>query len=120
MESTAYDEVEARAKLWRARMEQAYYSWYGAPRAKRTQQFQSGSDGYFCFYAESDTSDAYSVLGCSSYASNQELVVAYRHAVKRCHPDLVKGTSDDVLRRATESMVRLNAAWESIRKARHI
>ena len=65
---------------------------------------------------------AYDLLGCSSDASNGEVKAAYRKAAKAYHPDLLRanGVPEDLIAVANEKMIKLNEAWERIRKERGI
>lgn len=66
--------------------------------------------------------EAYETLGCGPSDANDAVRRAYRNAAKRHHPDLLraKGGSDAQIRAASEMMVRINAAWELVRRARGI
>ena len=66
--------------------------------------------------------DPYEVLGCSSYATDDELRRAYRALAKKHHPDLLRaqGLPEEMVERANEKMARINAAWNEIRSARGI
>ena len=66
--------------------------------------------------------DPYSVIGCSSTASDDEVRRAYREKAKQLHPDALRaqGLSDELLSRANAQMARINAAWSEIKKARNL
>ena len=69
-----------------------------------------------------DLRDAYGILGCNPSDPADVVRQAYRSAAKQNHPDLLRarGCSGREIRVATESMSRINAAWETIRKARKL
>ena len=64
--------------------------------------------------------DPYSVIGCESTATDEEVTKAYRKAAKRYHPDLLRanGVPEEMVAKATKKMAEINAAWEEIKKAR--
>jgi hypothetical protein len=66
--------------------------------------------------------DAYAIFGLKSSASDEALKHAYRTLAKKYHPDALraKGMSDDVVKKATDSMAKVNAAWQLIEKARRL
>ncbi len=66
--------------------------------------------------------DPYSVLGCSTSATNEEVRRAYRALAKKHHPDLLRaqGLPEEMIARANEQMARINAAWDEIKRARGI
>lgn len=66
--------------------------------------------------------EAYSILGVSSTASDDEVKKAYRAKAKKYHPDTLRaqGLPDEMVGKATEQMARVNAAWSEIKAARGI
>ena len=64
----------------------------------------------------------FDILGCDSSATNDELRRAYRAQAKKHHPDLLRaqGLPEEMVKRATEQMMRINGAWEEIKRARGI
>ena len=64
--------------------------------------------------------EAYSILGVSSTASDDEVKKAYRLKAKKYHPDTLRaqGLPDEMVGKATEQMARVNAAWSEIKSAR--
>ena len=64
----------------------------------------------------------FDILGCDSSATNDELRRAYRAQAKKHHPDLLRaqGLPEEMVKRATEQMTRINGAWEEIKRARGI
>ena len=66
--------------------------------------------------------EAYELLGCSPSDTNDAVRRAYRNAAKMYHPDMLraKGRSEAQIRAASETMARVNSAWELIRKERNI
>lgn len=71
---------------------------------------------------ESSIADAYTLLGLSADATNDEVKKAYRSLVREYHPDIIKsqGASDEYLKEATEKVQEINAAYEMIKKSRGI
>jgi DnaJ like chaperone protein len=66
--------------------------------------------------------EAYELLGCSPSDTNDVVRRAYRNAAKAYHPDMLraKGSSEAQVRAASETMARVNSAWELIRKKRRL
>ncbi|MDD2784544.1 MAG: DnaJ domain-containing protein [Sulfuricurvum sp.] len=71
---------------------------------------------------ENSISQAYTLLGLSSDATNDAVKKAYRSLVREYHPDIIKaqGASDEYLKEATEKVQEINAAYEMIKKSRGI
>jgi len=67
-------------------------------------------------------SDPYEVLGCPRNASDDEVRRAYREKAKQFHPDTLRaqGLPDEIIAKANDQMVRVNAAWNTIRQQRHL
>lgn len=90
--------------------------WFGVFYHER---FYSGSKGQ-TYSARDDIADAYSQLGVSPSASDDEVKKAYRNLAKRYHPDTLKaqGLPEEMVARANERMSKINAAWSAIKKER--
>lgn len=71
---------------------------------------------------ESSLIQAYTLLGISADAQNDEVKKAYRTKVREFHPDIIKsqGATDDYLKEATIKVQEINAAYEMIKKNRGI
>jgi len=71
---------------------------------------------------ESSLDQAYTLLGVSKDASNDELKKAYRALVRQHHPDIVKaqGLDEGYIQAATEKVQEINGAYELIKKSRGI
>ena len=71
-------------------------------------------------YRGDDMADAYSQLGVSPSASDDEVRKAYRSLAKRYHPDTLKaqGLPEEMVARANERMSKINAAWSAVKKER--
>lgn len=67
-----------------------------------------------------ELAEAYELLGCSPSATEDELKKAYRAKAKQYHPDemVAKGLPPELVKKATEEMARINAAYDLIRKSR--
>ncbi len=70
--------------------------------------------------AGSSLDAAYKVLGMSANASDDELKRAYRRLALQNHPDRVASLGEDVRRAAEKKLQEINAAKETIWKARGI
>jgi DnaJ like chaperone protein len=90
--------------------------WFGVFYRER---FYSGSNEH-ASSARNDLDDAYSQLGVSPSASDDEVKKAYRSLAKRYHPDTLKaqGLPDEMVARANERMSKINAAWSAVKKER--
>ena len=90
--------------------------WFGVFYRER---FYSGSNEHTSS-ARNDLDDAYSQLGVSPSASDDEVKKAYRSLAKRYHPDTLKaqGLPDEMVARANERMSKINAAWNAVKKER--
>lgn len=64
--------------------------------------------------------EAYDILGVGDDISDEEVKKAYRALAVMYHPDRVARLGDEAVRQATESMKKINEAWETIKDARGI
>ena len=71
---------------------------------------------------ESELERAYARLGCASSDSDDAVRAAYRKLAMRYHPDRLKaeGVPEGMIAQATRSMAEINAAWDVVRKVRHL
>ncbi len=71
---------------------------------------------------EDELADAYRQLGVAPGASDAEVKKAYRQMAKKYHPDSLRanGLPDEMLKKATERMSKINAAWARIKEARKL
>lgn len=69
-----------------------------------------------------DIDVAYSLIGCSSCASKDELKAAYRRTALRWHPDRLRadGVPQELINDANDTMARINSAWSIIKRHRKI
>jgi len=68
------------------------------------------------FYKE--TSSAYTVLGISPSATDDEVRTAYRKMAMKNHPDKVATLGPDVQKAAAEKFRQVQDAYETIKKER--
>ncbi|MDD4848066.1 MAG: TerB family tellurite resistance protein [Bacteroidales bacterium] len=65
-----------------------------------------------------DTKSAYTILGITPDATNDEVKKSYREMAKKHHPDLVSTLGEDVQRKAKEKFQEIQDAYEQIKKER--
>lgn len=68
--------------------------------------------------AGSNLDAAYKVLGINSMATDDEVKAAYRKLALKNHPDRVASLGEDVRKAAEKKFQEINAAMETIKKAR--
>jgi DnaJ like chaperone protein len=70
----------------------------------------------------SNTGDPYGVLGLDRKASDAELRNAWKRLVRENHPDglAARGVPPDFVALATEKVAEINAAWDAIKRERHL
>ncbi len=64
--------------------------------------------------------DPYEVLGGARGASDEEVRQAWRRLMREYHPDLMaaRGVPEPLIRRASEKVAEINAAWDRIKRER--
>ncbi len=64
--------------------------------------------------------DPYTVLGVVRTASDEELRVAWRKLMRENHPDTLaaRGVPAEFIKRATDKVAEINAAWNAVKKER--
>ncbi len=65
-----------------------------------------------------DTESAYKILGITANATDEEVKTAYREMAKKYHPDKVSHLGEDVKKAAEEKFMKVNEAYETIKKKR--
>ena len=65
-----------------------------------------------------DTESAYKILGISPSATDEEVKNAYREMAKKYHPDKVSHLGEEVKKAAEEKFLKVNEAYEAIKKER--
>ena len=65
-----------------------------------------------------DTNSAYTVLGISPSATDDEVRTAYRKMAMKNHPDKVATLGPDVQKAAAEKFRQVQEAYEAIKKER--
>ena len=94
--------------------------WYGYYASRRLggagRERRSGADAP----SRDEIAEAYVLLGARPDDDDEEVRRKYRELAKRNHPDALRaqGLPEEMAGRATERMSRINAAWETVRKAR--
>lgn len=69
---------------------------------------------------ETDLDKAYRTLGADKSWTDDKLRAAYRYLCKNYHPDALaaNGAPEEMIKKATEKMSEINAAWEAVKKNR--
>ena len=67
-----------------------------------------------------DLNSAYSILGISSTATDEEVKKAYRKMAIENHPDKVGYMGEDIRKAAEKKFMAINEAYEKIKKQRGI
>jgi DnaJ like chaperone protein len=69
---------------------------------------------------EAQGEDPYSMLGLTRQASDEEVRLAWRKLMRENHPDSLasRGVPEEFVKRATEQVAQINAAWDKIKRER--
>ena len=72
--------------------------------------------------SNSAVTDPYRVLGLDRNASDAEVRNAWKRLVRENHPDSLasRGVAPDFVALATQKVAEINAAWDSIKRERHL
>jgi DnaJ like chaperone protein len=64
--------------------------------------------------------DPYKMLGLTRQASDEEVRLAWRKLMRENHPDSLasRGVPEEFVKRATEKVAQINAAWDKIKRER--
>lgn len=89
-------------------------------RAKGGGASTSSSDGTSRATPEAQGEDPYMMLGLTKQASDEEVRLAWRKLMRENHPDTLasRGVPEEFVKRATEKVAQINAAWDKIKRAR--
>lgn len=70
--------------------------------------------------SENEIEEAYRTLGCNPTDSDDTVRSCYRQQAKKYHPDKLRaeGVPESMIEKATQTMAKINNAWNTIRKAR--
>ena len=70
----------------------------------------------------SDDPDPYAVLGLAKSATDDEIRQAWRRLMRENHPDSLasRGVPQEFIDRAGDKVARINAAWDVIKRERHL
>ncbi|MFC3126366.1 TerB family tellurite resistance protein [Pseudoroseomonas globiformis] len=66
--------------------------------------------------------DPYAVLGVKAGATDEEVRLAWRRLMREHHPDSLaaRGASSEMVRRASEKVAEINAAWDRVKRERRL
>jgi DnaJ like chaperone protein len=66
--------------------------------------------------------DPYAVLGIPRNAGDEEVRAAWKNLMRENHPDSLasKGVPEEFIRRATDKVAQINAAWDRIKRERKL
>ena len=69
-----------------------------------------------------DENDPYNVLGVARTATDEELRAAWVRLMRENHPDSLaaRGVPPEFVRRATDKVAEINAAWDRIKRERKL
>ncbi len=69
---------------------------------------------------ETQGEDPYQMLGLTRQASDEEVRLAWRKLMRENHPDSLasRGVPQEFVKRATEQVAQINAAWDRIKRER--
>jgi DnaJ like chaperone protein len=69
---------------------------------------------------EAEREDPYQMLGLTRQASDEEVRLAWRKLMRENHPDSLasRGVPQEFVKRATEQVAQINAAWDRIKRER--
>jgi DnaJ like chaperone protein len=85
--------------------------------------WERARDGYTAAGQPAEPSlDAYAVLGLPQNASDEQVRAAWRKLMRENHPDTLaaRGVPADFVKRATEKVADINAAWDRIKRERKL
>jgi DnaJ-class molecular chaperone len=68
---------------------------------------------------EGTSASWHEILSVSPQASNEDIKLAYKEAISRCHPDTVERRSKTIREAALKESQMVNWAYEEARRIRH-
>jgi DnaJ like chaperone protein len=82
----------------------------------------SGSAGSSAATGQPGKADAYALLGVPQDASDEAVRQAWRRLMRENHPDSLaaRGVPEEFVRRATQKVAEINAAWDRIKRERKL
>ena len=70
------------------------------------------------FFNKNNLDNAYSILGVTKNATNDEIKTAYRRIIKKYHPDKLINVGEDVVKMAKDKFQSVQDAYEKLRLKR--